>query len=89
MGNKTGNLGSSNDFIFTGLRLIDGINAGDWKAIFGSELFDELCGPLEEMMRGGLLAADPSGRIIRFTPEGLDRTNYVMEALIGALGGRK
>lgn len=83
------------DFIFTGLRLTRGLYAADWKSMFGSDIFEELREPLEELIGKGLLSAEEGscgthpGKAIRFTPEGLDRTNPVMEELIGALGGSK
>ncbi len=81
------------DFIFTALRLTEGMDAGEWKRLFGSDIFEELGDALEEQIGKGLLAVEESsghsGKMIRFTPEGLDRTNPVMEALIGAAGGEK
>lgn len=65
------------DFVFTELRLIDGFDPADYRAMFGSEFTEDFC--TEDLVEQGLLYV---GDRIKLTEKGLDYTNPVMEELL-------
>ncbi len=73
------------DFIFTQLRLTDGLDATLYKAVFSSEFSEDfgVGGKLQKLIKEGLLQATEKG--FKLTPKGLDNTNPVMEELLAAL----
>ncbi|MBR0130418.1 MAG: radical SAM family heme chaperone HemW [Firmicutes bacterium] len=86
------------DFIFTQLRLIEGLDIALYRSLFGTEFEDDFAPVLQELLDEGLLESISSKKIsavqapgirtssrIAFTPEGLDKTNIVMERLLNIL----
>jgi oxygen-independent coproporphyrinogen-3 oxidase len=74
------------DFVFTQLRLIDGLNTELYKKLFGCGFEEDFGEALEELIAEGMLRrSGPDGERIAFTAEGLDRTNPVMERLLEEL----
>ncbi len=85
------------DFIFTQLRLIEGLDTELYRRLFGTEFESDFTPVLTELFSEGLLknvseapASAPSAGTkkpsrIAFTPEGLDKTNIVMERLLSLL----
>ena len=71
------------DFIFTQLRLTDGLDKGFYTRLFGADFASEFNAPLEELAAKGYII--DTGERIRLTEKGLDSTNPVMEALLAAL----
>jgi len=68
------------DFVFTELRLIDGFDPAVYYGMFGSRFEDDHSPSFEALVSAGLLETR-NGRI-RFTSQGLDYTNPVMEKLL-------
>ncbi len=86
------------DFIFTQLRLIEGLDTALYRSLFGTEFEDDFAPVLQELLNEGLLKAVLPNTVssiqssgirkpsrIAFTPEGLDKTNMVMERLLSLL----
>ena len=71
------------DFIFTQLRLIDGLDTRLYMRLFGADFAEEFGPQLKELFSEGLLTAE--GPRIRFTEKGLDCTDPVIERLLKAL----
>lgn len=70
------------EYVFLGLRLIDGISLDDFENAFGIQLFDikEYRVHTERMLKEGLL--ELVGDKLRLTSKGLDLANYVMSGFI-------
>ncbi len=68
------------EFIFTGLRKIEGISEKYFKEFTGCDLMKEYFAPIEKMKKEGLLE-QPDG-YIRLTRKGLDFANYVIREFI-------
>ena len=71
------------DFLFTQLRLTDGLDTGLYRQLFRKEFAEEFAGPLEKLVSGGFLKSQ--GDHIALTEKGLDSTNPVMQELLYAL----
>ncbi|MBR0139271.1 MAG: hypothetical protein IJM17_03170, partial [Firmicutes bacterium] len=71
------------DFIFTQLRLAEGMDPGLYTKLFGDNIEDDFAVPLKKLAEEGLIEK-AAGRI-RLTATGLDATNPVMEELLSAL----
>ena len=70
------------EYVFLGLRLIDGISLDDFENAFGTQLFDikEYRVHTERMLKEGLLELVRDK--LRLTSKGLDLANYVMSGFI-------
>lgn len=70
------------EYVFLGLRLIDGISLDDFENAFGIQLFDikEYRVHTERMLKEGLLELVRDK--LRLTSKGLDLANYVMSGFI-------
>ncbi|MBR6352212.1 MAG: radical SAM family heme chaperone HemW [Firmicutes bacterium] len=68
------------DFVFTELRLVDGFDPAVYYAMFGKRFEDDFDPAFSTLVNAGLL--EKRGGRIRFTAEGLDYTNPVMEKLL-------
>lgn len=67
------------EFMFLGLRLMEGIRRSDFKRKFGVPVENVYGETLEKLMREGLLYSDRNmGDRIALTPYGTDISNYVM-----------
>ncbi len=71
------------DFLFTQLRLIEGMDGALYERLFGSSLSGDLGGEVSALIAEGLLKEE-EGKI-RLTTKGLDLTNPVEERLLAAL----
>ena len=71
------------DFIFTQLRLTEGLDKGFYTRLFVSDFASDFNAPLEELAAKGYII--DTGERGRLTGKGLDSTNPVMEALLAAL----
>ena len=72
------------DFIFTQLRLIEGLDEGFYEELFGSSFISDFASPLWELFAQDLLFRPSPGRVA-FTEKGLDLTNPVMQRLLEEL----
>ena len=70
------------EYVFLGLRLIEGISLDDFEKAFGTQLFDikEYRVHTERMLKEGLLELVRDK--LRLTSKGLDLANYVMSGFI-------
>ena len=68
------------DFIFTQLRLIDGLDLDKYKEMFAADFLTEHKQVLENLFADDMLKLD--GNKLMFTEKGLDNTNPVMEKLL-------
>ena len=70
------------EYVFLGLRLIDGISLDDFEKTFDTQLFDikEYRMHTERMLKEGLLELVSDN--LRLTSKGLDLANYVMSGFI-------
>lgn len=70
------------EYVFLGLRLIDGISLDDFEKTFDTQLFDikEYRVHTERMLKEGLLELVSDN--LRLTSKGLDLANYVMSGFI-------
>ncbi len=71
------------DFIFTQLRLADGMDGGLYARLFGRPIEDDFGIPLRKLIKEGFI--EEAEGCIRLTASGLDATNPVMEELLSAL----
>ena len=71
------------DFLFTQLRLIDGLDTSLYRRLFGTDFAEEFAEPLEKLTAGGFV--ETHGDHISLTANGLDSTNPVMQELLYAL----
>ena len=71
------------DFLFTQLRLIEGMDTGLYQRLFGTSIESDVGGALEELEADGLI--ETSEDRIRLTEKGLDMTNPIEEKLLEAL----
>ena len=67
------------EFMFLGLRLLEGVEPEEFRKRFGRELWEVYGEPLEELKRDKLIIADKK---IRLTPLGVDVSNYVFEKFL-------
>ncbi|MCI8283998.1 MAG: radical SAM family heme chaperone HemW [Firmicutes bacterium] len=68
------------DYIFTGMRRINGISIEDFNSRFAAD-FDEIYSRrIKKYMEDGFL--EKSGGFLRFTEKGLDITNYILADMI-------
>ena len=68
------------EFMFMGLRMIEGIDEEKFKKKFGKDVYDVYKEPIEKHVQEGLLICD-LGKI-RLTPKGIELSNYVMSDFI-------
>lgn len=68
------------DFIFTQLRLIDGLDLDKYKEMFAADFLTEHKQVLENLFANDMLKLE--GNKLMFTEKGLDNTNPVMEKLL-------
>ncbi|MBQ4233875.1 MAG: hypothetical protein II700_03115, partial [Firmicutes bacterium] len=71
------------DFLFTQLRLIEGMDTGLYQRLFGTSIESDVGGALTELAEEGLI--ETSEDRIRLTEKGLDMTNPIEEKLLEAL----
>ena len=71
------------DFIFTQLRLTEGLDTGLYSGLFGQSFAEEFAEPLEKLKAEGFVNADADR--IALTAAGLDKTDPVMKELLFAL----
>lgn len=64
-----------NEFMILGLRLMDGIDAGEFKERFGEDIFEIFGSRIERLVKKQLL--EKADNVIRLTTEGLDLANQV------------
>ena len=68
------------EFMFMGLRMIEGIDEEKFKKKFGKDVYDVYKEPIEKHVQERLLICD-SGKI-KLTPKGIELSNYVMSDFI-------
>ncbi|HCW54164.1 MAG TPA: oxygen-independent coproporphyrinogen III oxidase [Clostridium sp.] len=68
------------EFMFMGLRMIEGIDISKFKKRFGKDIYDVYKEPIEKHIKDGLLICD-SGKL-RLTSKGIELSNYVMSDFI-------
>lgn len=68
------------EFMFMGLRMIEGIDVEKFKMKFGKDVYDVYKEPIEKHVQEGLLIYD-SGKL-KLTPKGIELSNYVMSDFI-------
>ena len=70
------------EYMFLGLRLIDGVSIDGFESVFGRKLFDivEYRKHTGRMVKEGLVSIDKDR--LRLTDTGLDLANYVMSGFI-------
>ena len=73
---------SVSDYLFTGMRLVRGMDLDDFHYRYGESVFQMFPGPLERFQAQGLL--EIQDRHLRFTRRGLDFTNTVLRELMQA-----
>lgn len=66
------------EFMFLGLRLTEGISAGEFAACFGSTVEEVYGRVIDGNIADGLLSWDERGERLFLTEKGLDLSNYVM-----------
>lgn len=71
------------DYIFTGLRLIDGLDLELFQRMFGQDLMQLQRENIERFVNDGLLELNKKS--LRFTRAGLDISNYIIGELIAEL----
>ena len=71
------------DFIFTQLRLTEGLNASFYRQLFGEEFSADFGKALEELAAKGYIIDTERG--VRLTEKGLDNINPVMQTLLEEL----
>ncbi len=71
------------DFLFTQLRLIEGLDTGLYRQMFAADFAEDFAQPLEKLTAEGFITSS-EGRIA-LTAKGLDNTNPVMQELLYAL----
>jgi oxygen-independent coproporphyrinogen-3 oxidase len=80
---QTSATGLRGDFIFTQLRLTDGLSLPLYESMFGESFTARFAEPLSELSAEGLI--EVAGDRCRLTAAGLDATNPVIERLFSAL----
>lgn len=73
------------DYLFTALRQIRGFEFADFADRFDVDFLSEYGASAKELIREGLLISD--GKMLRFSAQGLDRTNLVLSRLLNDEGG--
>lgn len=68
------------EFMFMGLRMIEGIDTDKFKDKFGKNVYDVYKEPMEKHIKEGLLIYD-SGKL-KLSPKGIELSNYVMSDFI-------
>lgn len=68
------------DYIFTGLRLIEGLDLELFQKMFGADLLEMQRDNIQRFIKQGLVCAE--GKKLRFTQAGLDISNYIIGELI-------
>lgn len=68
------------EFMFMGLRMIEGIDSSKFKKKFGKDIYDVYKEPIEKHIKDGLLIYD-SGKL-KLTSKGIELSNYVMSDFI-------
>ncbi|MDO5518368.1 MAG: radical SAM family heme chaperone HemW [Clostridium sp.] len=68
------------EFMFMGLRMIEGIDVEKFKKKFGKDVYDVYEEPIEKHVQEGLLIYD-SGKL-KLTSKGIELSNYVMSDFI-------
>lgn len=81
-GNRKERMG---DYLFTALRQIRGFELVDFSDRFGVDFCSEYGAAAETLVREGLLICDDIS--LRFSAQGLDRTNLVLSRLLNHEGG--
>ncbi len=71
------------DFVFTQLRLTEGLDTGLYKRLFGTEFAGDFAESLNKLAEEDFL--ETKGGRVRLTQKGLDSTNPVMEKLLECL----
>ena len=68
------------EFMFLGLRLMEGVSFERFRGRFGQEMKNIYGGQIEELVKDGLLEEDATG--IRLTRRGVDISNFVFEKFL-------
>ena len=68
------------EFVFMGLRMVEGIDTDKFKRKFGKDVYDVYKEPIEKHIKEGLLIYD-LGKL-KLSPKGIEFSNYVMSDFI-------
>lgn len=70
------------EFLFTGMRLLEGISLSEFQDRFGQSVTDRYSKEIAKHVKNGLLQLDLVGNRMAFTAKGIDLSNFVLSDFV-------